>query len=108
MSFEVFVRPPGGRQMDKVMRVRVGEGGKILYLNTKAYRTLGSPNKVLLLRDGKSIAFQEADMDDARAFPCPRGNISCRGFIEEMDLMSGMKITLRLEDGMLRSDGLNG
>lgn len=105
MSFEVFVRPPGGRQMDKVMRVRVGEGGKFLHLNTKAYRMLGSPAKVLLLRDGKSIAFQDAEDDDIRAFPCPRGNISCPRFIEEMDLMSGMKLTLRLEDGLLRSDG---
>lgn len=107
MSFEVFIRPPGGRQMDKTMKVRVGAGGQFLHLNTKAFLALGSPARVLLLRDGESIAFQATEPDDPRGFNCPRGNISCRAFTERVGLESGMKLVLRFEDGLLRTDGLS-
>ena len=103
MTFEVFQRPPKGRQPGDHPRVRVGPNGSTLTLNQKARILLGKPSKVLLLSDGKSIAFQAAEPGDERAFNLAQGNISCSLFIQRAGLIPGTRLDLFLEDGLLRS-----
>lgn len=106
MSFEVFQRPPLGRQAGDAPKVRIGPNGSTLSLNQKARKLLGNPNKVLLLTDGESVAFKASEPGDKRAFNLAQGNISCSLFIQKAGLVPGTRLNLRLdEDGLLRSDG---
>lgn len=105
MSFEVFVRPaPQGRPLAHPS-VAVGKG--ILHLNTKARQALGNPERVMLLRDGKDIAFRPAGATtkSSISYAVTNGNISCRDFIREAALEPREKLALHLEDGMLRTVG---
>lgn len=103
MSFEVFKRPPRGRQAGSHPRVRVGPNGSTLTLNQRARMLLGNPTRVLLLNDGRDIAFQAADPDDERAFNLSQGNISCSLFIQRAQLVPGTRLDLFLDKGLLRS-----
>jgi hypothetical protein len=105
MSFEVFERPRPGRAQGTGMTVRVSREGRMLHLNAAAYREMGEPDRVRLLRDGDSIAFQASDKDDEAAFGAALGNISCTRFIEFVGLTPGSKLILRREGGLLRTDG---
>lgn len=104
MSFEVFQRPPRGRQAGDMPRVKVGPNGSTLTLNQKARKMLGNPAKVLLLSDGENIAFGLPSMsEDERAFKLSQGNISCTLFIHKAKLIPGSRIDLFFKDGLLRS-----
>lgn len=105
MGFEVFERPKPGPAADEVMRVRVGAEGRSLHLNSRAYKALGKPRRVLLYRDGESIGFGRAETDDLRAYAAMQGNISCTHFIEQVGLVPGARLVLRFESGILRTDG---
>lgn len=105
MTFELFERPRPGRQAGTGMTVRISREGRMLHLNAAAYRELGEPERVRLLRDGDSIAFQATDKDDEAAFGAAMGNISCTRFIEFVGLAPGTKLSLRREGGLLRTDG---
>ena len=105
MTFEVFQKPARGRPANDTPKVRINGNGITMHLNTKARQELGSPSHVLLHSDGTSIAFSAAGPDDAQAYILTRGNISCSLFIHAAGLIPGVRLDLRLEDGLLRSDG---
>lgn len=102
MSFEVFVRTRQGRPLSEPA-ASVGRG--VVHLNTKARQALGNPDRVLLLRDGKDVAFKPATSKHGHTFAITKGNVACSLFIAEMGLAAGEKLALQLEDGMLRTVG---